>query len=57
MSSRWKQGAEIPVVGTKTMQDAFNGAGGRTNNKLMQYATSGTCIGAAKGVEKALKKE
>ena len=37
-----------------TVQDAMNGAGGRTNSKLTQYVTSGTCIGGAKGVENAL---
>ena len=35
----------------------MNGAGGRTNSKLTQYATSGSCIGAAGGVEHALKTE
>ena len=56
MSPKWTTTNTIPVTGTKTVQDAFNGAGGRTNSKLTQYATSGTCIGAAAGVEKALGK-
>ena len=56
MGSNWEITKQIPVAGIKTVQDAFNGAGGRTNSKLTQYATSGTCIGAAAGVEKALKK-
>ena len=54
MGSKWTTTKEIPVAGTKTVQDAFNGAGGRSLSELLQYATSGTCIGAAAGVEKAL---
>jgi hypothetical protein len=57
MSSHWKEGKEIAVVGDKTVQDAFKGAGGRSNYKWVQYTTSGSCIGAAKGTENALKKK
>jgi len=56
MSDKWVKGESITIKGTKTVQDAYNGASGRTNNKLTQYITGGTCIGGAKGAEKALKK-
>jgi len=56
MSSKWTKGKSIPVKGTKTVQQAYNGASGRTNKKFAQYVTGGTCIGAANGADKALRK-
>mmetsp|Transcript_7099 Transcript_7099/g.6298 ORF Transcript_7099/g.6298 Transcript_7099/m.6298 type:complete len:122 (-) Transcript_7099:187-552(-) len=56
MSKNWTKGNAIKVNGTKTVQNAFNGAGGRTNSKMGQYLTGGTCIGATAGVKKALNK-
>ena len=57
MSNKWTKSHDIQVNGTKTVQDAYNGAGGRTSNPLINYITAGTCIGAASGVEKTLGKK
>ena len=57
MSSKWTKTSDIDVTPGKTVQDAFNGAGGRTLNPVINYGTSGTCIGAAAGVEKSLSKK
>lgn len=56
MSRNWIKSHDIPVKGNKTVQEAFNGAGGRTTNPIINYTTAKTCIGAARGVEKTLKK-
>jgi hypothetical protein len=56
MSHNWTKQHDIPVQGNKTVQEIYNGAGGRTTNSYINYATAKTCIGAAKGAEKALKK-
>lgn len=56
MSKNWVKSHEIAVSGQKTVQEVYNGAGGRTNNPLVNYITAKTCIGAAEGAEKALKK-
>ena len=55
MSDKWKTTHEIPVNGTKTVGQVFNESSGRTNNKLVNYFTSGTCIMTASNAEKALK--
>jgi len=54
MSSNWTKDHDIPVNGSKTVQQVYNGAGGRTNNPAVNYATAGTCIGVAKGAESTL---
>ena len=65
MSSNWSKSHDINVSGTKTVQNAMSGASARggsiTSNwgdfgKNVNYVASGTCIGAAKGAEKALQK-
>lgn len=56
MSKNWTKTHDIPVQGNKTVQQIYNGAGGRTNNTTVNYATAGLCVGAAKGAEKTLKK-
>lgn len=56
MSNNWVKSHDIAVSGQKTVQDVFNGAGGRTNNPIVNYVTAKTSIGAAEGAEKALKK-
>ena len=56
MSSKWSKEHTIPVSGKPTVQEVFNGAGGRTKNPIVNYVTAGTCIGAAKGAESTLKK-
>lgn len=55
MSKKWVKSHDIPVNGAKTVQEVYNGAGGRTNNPVVNYVTAKTCIGAAEGAEKALK--
>lgn len=57
MSSKWEKSHDINVNGEKTVQQAYNGAGGRTNDPKVNYATAGTCIGAARGVQNALEKD
>ena len=57
MSSNWKKTHDIQVNGDKTVQQVYNGAGGRTNNTAVNYVSAGTCIGAASGAEKTLKKK
>lgn len=52
----WVKSHDIPVSGQKTVQEVYNGAGGRTNNPIVNYLTAKTCIGAAEGAEEALKK-
>lgn len=56
MSKNWTKAHDIPVKGTKTVQQIYNGAGGRTTNPTVNYATGKTCIGVAKNAETALKK-
>ena len=56
MSQRWSVRRDIPVSGTKTVGETFNNASGRTNNKVVNYFTSGTCINTAANAEKYLKK-
>ena len=56
LSKNWTVKGDIPVQGTKTVGEVFNQASGRTNNKLTNYVTSGTCINTARNAEKALKK-
>jgi hypothetical protein len=48
MSSNWSKSHNISVQGNKTVQEVYNGAGGRSNNTYVNYATGGTCIGVAK---------
>ena len=58
MGNQWSKSHDIPVNGHKTVQDVMSGAsarGGHITGKLGNYLTSGTCIGAAGGAEKALK--
>lgn len=57
MSTKWTKDHDIAVGGSKTVQEVFNGAGGRTNNFAVNYATAGTCIGAAANAEATLKKK
>jgi hypothetical protein len=56
MSSKWTKSHDIPVSGSKTVQDIYNSAGGRTTNTAFNYVTGGTCIGVAKSAESGLKK-
>lgn len=56
MGKNWGKSHDIPVSGQKTVQEVFNGAGGRTNTPVINYITAKTCIGAAEGAEKALQK-
>jgi hypothetical protein len=56
MSNNWTKSHDIPVSGNKTVQEVYNGAGGRSNNSIVNYATGGTCIGVAKSAEETLKK-
>ncbi len=56
MSTNWTKVRDIPVVGNKTVQTVYNGAGGRSNYKIVNYLTATTCWGAAAGAEKTLKK-
>jgi hypothetical protein len=56
MSNNWSKSHDIPVNGSKTVQQVYNGAGGRTNSGVVNYATGGTCIGVASNAEKTLKK-
>ncbi len=56
MSSKWSKTHDIPVKGVKTVQEVYNGAGGRTTNTVVNYFTGKTCIGVAKNAELALKK-
>jgi len=57
MSKRWTETYDVPVQGDKTVQHALSGAYGKTENPLVNYVTTGTCIGAAKGAERALEKK
>ena len=56
MSNKWQKDHSIPVSGSKTVQEVYNGAGGRTNLTAVNYATGGTCIIVAKNAEKTIKK-
>ena len=47
MSNKWSEEHSIPVKGDKTVQDIYNGAGGRTKNPVVNYVTGQTCIGVA----------
>ena len=38
MSNRWVKDHDIPVNGTHTVQEVYNGAGGRTTSPLMKRA-------------------
>lgn len=55
MSKKWSKTHDIEVKGTKTVQEVYNGAGGRTKNPVTNYVTGGTCIGTASGAEKTRK--
>ena len=57
MSSHWTKSHDIPVHGSKTVQQVYNGAGGRTLDPAINYATGATCIGVAKNAESTLKKK
>lgn len=56
MSNKWTKTRDIKVEGNKTVGDIFKASSGRSLNKMVNYATGGTCKGVAQRAENALKK-
>lgn len=54
IGSNWSEVNKINVHGTKTVGNTFSHVSGRTNNKFVNYVTSGTCIGTAVRAESYL---
>ena len=52
--STWTKSHDIPVKGDHTVGEVFKASSGRTTNPIVNYITSGTCIGTARKAEKAL---
>lgn len=57
MSKNWSKSHDIPVNSSRSVQDVYNGAGGRTTNTFINYFTGPTCIGVARNAEKTLTKK
>ena len=55
MSENWVKRKDISVRGEKMVGLVFQYASGHTNNKLVNYLTSGTCILTAEQAEFYLK--
>ncbi|CAH6420904.1 Hypothetical protein KVN_LOCUS70 [uncultured virus] len=44
LSNKWKIMENINIIGTKSVGETFRYVSGHTNNKLINYISSGTCI-------------
>nr|WBF71192.1 hypothetical protein [Megavirus caiporensis] len=47
ISNKWKIVEIINIKNNKTPKELFKSVSGKTNNKITNYLTSGTCIGTS----------
>ncbi|QGR53572.1 hypothetical protein [Moumouvirus maliensis] len=56
ISNKWKIVEIISINNNKTPKELFKIVSGKTNNKIINYLTSGTCIGVSYHVKYILER-